>query len=357
MKEVLMLLAAAVLAVGVQPVVAAECVEVDIELNSQVTVGGGSFGEGFFELTNCGDEATLLSLTFSIDLGIGQPFEIGPIRYPLGAGETVSREFRFPAPPIAVGKTVTFCVTAVSGEAEATDCATVAFVGEGAAGGDLREFALQIAASSNECIELDLEISDTVYTTPGDFFADAYYELTNCGDTAVIIQLEVGLSGLPIGNGLASIPVLVGAGETLSREFRFPVPPAVPAGDYTISVTATAGSAVVSAAEIITVIKGTYGGSSESPSLLAVSNHPNPFNPSTTISFVLPKSGQVSVEIYNLLGQNIRTLVANETLAAGQHSIEWDGTDGNGTPAASGMYFYRMSTGNEVVSRKMVLVK
>lgn len=70
-------------------------------------------------------------------------------------------------------------------------------------------------------------------------------------------------------------------------------------------------------------------------------NFPNPFNPSTTIKFVLPKSGRVTLQVFNEFGQFIRTLVNGE-ITEGAHDIHWDGRDQAGDAIASGLYFYRL---------------
>ncbi|MDZ7292767.1 MAG: T9SS type A sorting domain-containing protein [candidate division KSB1 bacterium] len=85
-------------------------------------------------------------------------------------------------------------------------------------------------------------------------------------------------------------------------------------------------------------------------------NHPNPFNPSTTIEFVLPVSAQVSLKIYNAAGQQICSLV-NETLAAGRHRLLWDGRDGDGKQVASGTYIYRLQVGQHVQQKKLLLLR
>lgn len=88
-----------------------------------------------------------------------------------------------------------------------------------------------------------------------------------------------------------------------------------------------------------------------------VKNYPNPFNPSTTIQFSLAKAAPVTVEIYNILGENINTLVKDQPMSAGERLVEWNGTVENGNPAASGVYFYKVSTPSNSVVKKMVLVK
>ena len=85
-------------------------------------------------------------------------------------------------------------------------------------------------------------------------------------------------------------------------------------------------------------------------------NVPNPFNPSTTIDYRLPEAGDVQIVIYNLLGQEVRTLI-RETMDAGFHSVVWDGTDAFGKQVASGIYIYRMSVGDITKVQRMMLLK
>lgn len=85
-------------------------------------------------------------------------------------------------------------------------------------------------------------------------------------------------------------------------------------------------------------------------------NYPNPFNPTTTINFDIPVSGQVKVEIFNLLGQSIATPF-DEVAAAGQHVVTWDGRDDGGKSVASGIYFYRLTADNFTDTKKMTLLK
>lgn len=84
--------------------------------------------------------------------------------------------------------------------------------------------------------------------------------------------------------------------------------------------------------------------------------YPNPFNPSTTISFSLQTAAQTSLDIYNQKGQLVKTLV-NTPLAAGSHSFSWNGTDEQGQPVSSGLYFYRMKSGKYSATKKMVMMK
>lgn len=86
-------------------------------------------------------------------------------------------------------------------------------------------------------------------------------------------------------------------------------------------------------------------------------NFPNPFNPSTQISYAIPQNSEVKLTIFNLLGQRIKTLVDEENQKAGRYSIQWDGKDEFGKAVASGVYFYRIKAGDFVQSHKMMLLK
>jgi hypothetical protein len=85
-------------------------------------------------------------------------------------------------------------------------------------------------------------------------------------------------------------------------------------------------------------------------------NYPNPFNPSTVIVYQLPQTEMVSLEIYDALGQKVRTLL-NETQQAGQYNITWDGKNDSGNSLSSGVYLYRIVAGNYVKIMKMILLR
>ncbi|RMI04727.1 MAG: DNRLRE domain-containing protein, partial [Calditrichaeota bacterium] len=73
-------------------------------------------------------------------------------------------------------------------------------------------------------------------------------------------------------------------------------------------------------------------------------NYPNPFNPATTIVFELPRASRVTLLVFDVTGQKVRTLIGGQ-MPAGKHRIQWDGTDASGKPAVSGVYFYRLEAG------------
>jgi len=87
-----------------------------------------------------------------------------------------------------------------------------------------------------------------------------------------------------------------------------------------------------------------------------VSNYPNPFNPSTKIAFTMPQRGHLTLKIYNVRGELVRTLI-DEVREAGADHIMWDGSSNQGSQVSSGVYFYEARTGGEVKVEKMALVK
>ncbi len=85
-------------------------------------------------------------------------------------------------------------------------------------------------------------------------------------------------------------------------------------------------------------------------------NYPNPFNPTTSISFAMPKDGHVLLQVYDVTGALVKTLV-DQTMRAGNMQATWDGTNLSGNKVASGVYLYRMAAGDFVAAKKMVLMK
>jgi hypothetical protein len=85
-------------------------------------------------------------------------------------------------------------------------------------------------------------------------------------------------------------------------------------------------------------------------------NSPNPFNASTAIAFDVPRPSRVQLDIINVLGKNVATLIEG-TMSLGRHEVVWDGRDRFGNTQPSGVYFYQLSVGTLVQTRKMVLLK
>lgn len=92
------------------------------------------------------------------------------------------------------------------------------------------------------------------------------------------------------------------------------------------------------------------------PVTIQASNYPNPFNPETTITYAIPKTGQVNIEIYNLKGQKVKTLI-NQKIEAGTHRVVWNGKDQDGKSVSSGVYFFKVKTEEDAQVKKMLLMK
>jgi hypothetical protein len=86
-------------------------------------------------------------------------------------------------------------------------------------------------------------------------------------------------------------------------------------------------------------------------------NRPNPFNPSTVISFCLPGESDVTLDVFDISGRLVTRLMDEERQSPGAHSVDWDGRDARGKAVASGIYIYRLVAGKQSISRKMVLLK
>ena len=85
-------------------------------------------------------------------------------------------------------------------------------------------------------------------------------------------------------------------------------------------------------------------------------NYPNPFNPSTEIAYTLDKSTNISLTIFNVIGQKVKVL-ENSSKQAGTHTAKWDGRDEFGASVSTGLYFYTISDGVSSFTRKMALMK
>ncbi|MCH7529057.1 MAG: T9SS type A sorting domain-containing protein, partial [Candidatus Marinimicrobia bacterium] len=85
-------------------------------------------------------------------------------------------------------------------------------------------------------------------------------------------------------------------------------------------------------------------------------NYPNPFNPSTTITFTVPRRERVRLAVYDIMGRPVRTILT-ATIEPGRHQVIWDGRDGRGRNVATGVYIYRLETPSKSLARKMMLVK
>jgi hypothetical protein len=123
-------------------------------------------------------------------------------------------------------------------------------------------------------------------------------------------------------------------------------------GDTTYALTQASGSFKMTAA----IQTGVDDPAAVPRSFALMQNYPNPFNPSTTIEYSLERRAQVTLNIYDVLGQSVKRLV-DESKSAGEYRVVWDGRNESGKSVASGVYFYRLEVNNHVDSKKMILLK
>jgi hypothetical protein len=106
----------------------------------------------------------------------------------------------------------------------------------------------------------------------------------------------------------------------------------------------------------VVIVPGPAGDETPEPCIALSQNYPNPFNPVTWIEFTIPRTGQVSLVIFDVSGKRVRDLLEG-TLPAGRHEFAWDGRGEDGSAAAAGVYFYRLRAAGESLTRKMVLLR
>ena len=127
-------------------------------------------------------------------------------------------------------------------------------------------------------------------------------------------------------------------------------------GSETITFTATDPDGLSDSDDATFTVNAANISSNRSEALALDGNYPNPFNPSTSIRFSVPAEQRVSLKIFNMLGQEVVTLVDGK-MTTGSHEVVWDGRNASGQTVASGTYVYRLTAGNKVVSKYMHLMK
>jgi hypothetical protein len=156
------------------------------------------------------------------------------------------------------------------------------------------------------------------------------------------------------------ILVLDVSDSTIQGQFVCSVNTANPSHDYIPTeehVCANPGvvidSFAIAAPRSVTSVRGNI---SEVPSEFSITNYPNPFNPSTKISYSLPNRNSVKIVVYDILGRIVSTLLDKE-MEKGNHTIDWYARDGNGNDLPSGIYIAQINTGTMVASTKMMLLR
>jgi hypothetical protein len=188
----------------------------------------------------------------------------------------------------------------------------------------------------------------------------------------VTVSYRVASQLIPVQNLSTSDPLyaalplhFVGSGIVTPADgfvFTLNVPSDLPLGQYAIlEVQSSWSTNSLVNHEIIEfpVPAGTSTGidTPELPSALALDNYPNPFNPNTIVRYALPTPAKVRLDVFDVAGRLVRTLVRDARQPAGVFEVEWDGRDSRGMAAASGVYFFRLAAGVEALTRKAVLLK
>jgi len=171
-------------------------------------------------------------------------------------------------------------------------------------------------------------------------------------DGDAINSLVADFSGLPVGHNAA----FTTNGSNTTGNFTW-TPTANDSGDY--SVTFTAMNFLPGTRTTVIHVIGTASAVESnvpSASIELGQNHPNPFNPATSIDFVVPQPGRARLAIYDVAGRLVRELVSG-IVDAGKHSEHWLGEDSRGKPVRSGVYWYRLEAGGLRLERRMVLLR
>jgi hypothetical protein len=204
-----------------------------------------------------------------------------------------------------------------------------------------------VAVADPASIELTLPLSGTT---------DRSVQLDNDGDAGSILYYALDAATLPdwlvLGTSSGSVPA--GGSDMINMSIDAT---GLAGGDhhYTLAVNHSGEGTLLVPITLTVITDGTGAGAV--PELLVLAqNHPNPFNPKTSIRFGLPAAADVLLTVFDVNGRAVRTLVDGD-LPAGTRVVEWDGRDDGGKALATGVYFYRLDAGEERIQKKMLLLK
>ncbi len=217
-------------------------------------------------------------------------------------------------------------------------------------------------ANDTTVIALQMEIADvpdfirpdSVWTTERSSGFTVAWKEDSLSILHILVLSMDASSSIPRGSGaVLNISYTVQPGAEQFKDLAlvfFTAPKVVAPGSVKIPAVGLAGKFMVGNTAV-----EEHGG--QQPGRFALAqNFPNPFNPETRVTFELPERQQARLEIFNLLGQRIRTLVQGE-LAGGVHAATWDGLTERGEAAAGGVYLYRLQAGPYHECKRMVLMR
>jgi len=195
------------------------------------------------------------------------------------------------------------------------------------------------------------------WSVTGPISAHNQVRISDAADPTV---LDVSNAEFTIGRDLSWITigeysgiVAGGGSETIQLDFDST---GLADGTYRVDLVLTNSASEPVIVPVTLEVGGTSAVATLPQQLSLEKNYPNPFNPRTNISFVLPADGSARLQVYDMQGRLVKTL-HDGALSAGYHTIMWDGTDDTGQRVASGVFLYRLVSGEHVFSRKMLLMK
>ena len=273
---------------------------------------------------------------------------IPPLVLPAASGGTAPLTYSVSALP--AGLVFDPATRTISGTPEAVDSAVSVIVIYTVIDSAGSAVALTFTITINEKLDLG-DLGDFF-----NFFGLGKVVPTDSHDLAAIREFVVG-------QRVEDIVLPEASGGT--APLTYTLSPALPAGLTFDAATRTiAGTPSAEGATVYTYTVTDANGATASLALQTLptafslaDNFPNPFNPTTTIQYALPRAADVELTVYNVVGQPVRTLVA-EHQSVGRYVVEWDATDDSGHSLSSGMYFYRLQAGEEFREvKKMLLLK
>jgi hypothetical protein len=158
-----------------------------------------------------------------------------------------------------------------------------------------------------------------------------------------------------------SVDLIAGAGScTVPTEYQFTDQAAYQAGCqyyYWLESINIAGESELHGPVTLTIPQGSMQSPPTPQEYGLMQNHPNPFNPCTEINFALPQSAHCTIDVYNISGRKVITLIDEVVTANVMHTVIWQGDDAQGNPVASGIYLYKMRAGKYTAIKKMMMMK
>ncbi len=191
---------------------------------------------------------------------------------------------------------------------------------------------------------------------PGDTLAIPFMVVNDGATPVMVTPTATNADGWML--QYAGGPMAVMPGDVATWIVNVVVPNSAAVGDTTqVDGTVTTGSASSNCGALVIVTPPVTGVErTPVPRVTLSQNIPNPFNPSTVITFTLPRAQTITLEVFDVGGRRVAT-IASGPYQPGSHDIHWDGRDARGTDVASGVYFYRLRVGGEAITKKMILLK